>query len=67
MASPPLPKTDSRTLRCISPVDGSVYAERALNDVADISHALDSAKKAQKEWARTPLERRQRKIGRAHV
>ncbi len=47
------------TLRCITPVDGSVYAERTLASTADIRRTLDAARRAQTEWRRTPIEERQ--------
>ncbi|WP_027882725.1 aldehyde dehydrogenase family protein [Meiothermus rufus] len=42
----------------ISPVDGRVYAERVLAGPAELEQALSRATKAQKAWARTPLEQR---------
>lgn len=48
----------TRTLQCISPVDGSVYAERPVLSVAKAREAVDSARAAQKGWARRPLDER---------
>jgi acyl-CoA reductase-like NAD-dependent aldehyde dehydrogenase len=47
------------SLKLISPVDGSVYAERpvmALDDAAE--PAVARSRKAQKDWARRPLDER---------
>lgn len=56
----PMQKPSSNMLRTISPVDGSVYVERPLQDWAAIDAALDKAKKAQKEWRKLPLAERQK-------
>lgn len=45
-------------IRCISPVDGSVYAERPAMNFDDAKAAIGRARKAQKEWVRRPLEER---------
>ncbi|MFM2277800.1 MAG: hypothetical protein RLZZ444_31 [Pseudomonadota bacterium] len=45
-------------IRCISPVDGSVYAERPAMGYEDAKALVDRARKAQKAWARRPLEER---------
>ena len=39
-------------LRCISPVDGSLYAERPLASEAEIAAALKAARGAQAAWRR---------------
>ncbi len=46
------------TVKCISPIDGSVYAERETlsNDAA--LEAVARARKAQKAWAARPLQER---------
>ncbi len=49
-----------KKLQTISPVDGSVFVERPLQNTADIDAALTLAKKAQKEWQRVPLAERQK-------
>ena len=46
------------SLKLISPVDGSVYAERAVMGVDDAAAAVARSRKAQKDWARRPLEER---------
>ena len=45
-------------IRCISPVDGSVYAERPAMSFGDAAAAVARARKAQKAWAKRPLEER---------
>ncbi len=49
----------------ITPIDGSVYVERALADGAAIEKALKAARKAQSEWRSVPVEERGRLISRA--
>ena len=46
------------TVKCISPIDGSVYAERETlsNDAA--LEAVARARRAQKAWAARPLQER---------
>lgn len=45
-------------LKLISPVDGSVFAERPVMGVDDAAAAVARSRKAQKDWARRPLEQR---------
>jgi acyl-CoA reductase-like NAD-dependent aldehyde dehydrogenase len=45
-------------IQCISPIDGSVYAERPAMSLEAASEAVARARKAQKAWARRPLEDR---------
>ncbi|MCV3764657.1 aldehyde dehydrogenase family protein [Rhizobium sp. TRM95796] len=45
-------------IRCISPVDGSVYAERPAMSYDDAATAIGRARAAQKSWAKRPLEER---------
>ncbi|MFN7102272.1 MAG: aldehyde dehydrogenase family protein [Pseudorhizobium sp.] len=45
-------------IQCISPVDGSVYAERQAMSVEEAAVVVDGARKAQKAWAKRPLEER---------
>ncbi|WP_332305816.1 aldehyde dehydrogenase family protein [Rhizobium sp. GR12] len=42
----------------ISPIDGSVYAEREAMSLEAARAVVSSARKAQKDWARRPLEDR---------
>jgi acyl-CoA reductase-like NAD-dependent aldehyde dehydrogenase len=46
------------TLKCVSPVDGSVYAERPVATPADADAALARARAAQGAWAARPLAER---------
>lgn len=45
-------------IQCISPIDGSVYAERPAMSLEAATEAVARARKAQKTWARRPLEDR---------
>ena len=45
-------------IQCISPVDGSVYAERPAMGFDDAKVAVGRSRKAQKTWAARPLEER---------
>ncbi len=53
------------TLKTISPVDGRVYVERALETAAGIDRALDLALRAQRAWSATPLDARCALLGKA--
>ncbi|MGI9282526.1 MAG: aldehyde dehydrogenase family protein [Endozoicomonas sp.] len=55
----------NKTQITLSPVDGSVVAERPLADVSHINQALAKAEKAQLDWQSTALEDRQRICSRA--
>lgn len=46
------------TIQCISPIDGSVYAERPTLTQAEAKDAAKRAKAAQASWAQRPLEER---------
>ena len=46
------------TLQCISPVDGSIYAERPLASPAVMEMALQRAATARQMWRGTPLHQR---------
>ncbi len=49
-------------IRCISPIDGSVYAERETLS-ADAAHAaVAGARSAQADWAALPLDERIRRV-----
>lgn len=43
------------TIKCISPIDGSVYAERPTLTRAEADAAVQRAKTAQADWAARPL------------
>lgn len=45
-------------LTCISPIDGSVFAERDVDSRADVDERLVSAREAQKAWAERPVSER---------
>ncbi len=45
-------------IRCISPVDGSLYLERPLASSAEIDAAIEQARKAQRDWAALSLAER---------
>jgi acyl-CoA reductase-like NAD-dependent aldehyde dehydrogenase len=49
----------SKTLKCVSPIDGSVFAERPLAGDGEIEAALILARKAQGAWRNTAIARRQ--------
>ena len=53
----------SSTVKCISPVDGSVYAERPVATEAQVREAIARARDAQREWAATPVAERVRVLG----
>ncbi|EPX77580.1 aldehyde dehydrogenase family protein [Litoreibacter arenae] len=52
----------SKTIKCISPIDGSVYAERDCLSKDAARDAVARARKAQKDWAARPLEERTRLV-----
>ena len=45
-------------IQCISPIDGSVYAEREALSAEAAKSAVERARAAQKEWAARPLAER---------
>ncbi|WP_107497240.1 aldehyde dehydrogenase family protein [Thalassobius sp. I31.1] len=48
----------SQTLKCISPIDGSVYAERPVLSLNAAQAAAKAAREAQKAWAARPVQER---------
>ena len=48
----------TNTIKCISPIDGSVYAERPILTRAEADTAIAAAKSAQVAWAARPLDER---------
>ena len=52
----PMPET----VKIISPVDGSVYAERPIASDAEIASAISSARAALPAWRNAPVEERGR-------
>lgn len=55
----------SKTLKCISPIDGSVFVERPLAGDGEIEAALTRARKAQGAWRNTAIARRQELLTKA--
>ena len=47
-------------VRCVSPVDGRIYAERPVASDAAITAALSAARDAQRDWRRLDIARRAR-------
>lgn len=45
-------------IRCVSPVDGSVYAERPALSLDEAKAVVARARKAQKAWVKRPLDER---------
>ena len=45
-------------LKCISPIDGSVFAERTTLEAAAVLTLADRARAAQSDWAARPLAER---------
>lgn len=45
-------------IRCVSPVDGRIYAEREALSAAAARERIGAARVAQRDWARRPLEER---------
>ncbi len=48
--------------KTITPVDNSVYREIEYHTLSDVDKTLKKAKEAQKEWAKTPIEKREEYI-----
>ncbi len=48
----------AEVIQCISPVDGSVYAERPVADDKAVADTFRSARRAQAEWRRLPIPER---------
>ncbi|RRJ83820.1 aldehyde dehydrogenase family protein [Aestuariirhabdus litorea] len=46
------------TLKCISPIDGSVYAEREVLSISDAQQRIQAVRKAQTLWSTKPLRER---------
>jgi acyl-CoA reductase-like NAD-dependent aldehyde dehydrogenase len=52
------PVSPHATLRCVSPIDGSVYVERALASEREIAACLERARAAQARWRTLPVRER---------
>jgi len=48
----------TKTLTCISPIDGSVCAERATSSFAAVNTMVEKTRTAQTDWAARPLQER---------
>lgn len=48
----------TQTLKCISPIDGSIYAERFVLAIEQATELVGRAKDAQVAWAALPLQER---------
>ena len=48
----------SDVMTLVSPVDGSVYAERSIATEAEMNRVFRLARDSQKAWARLPLDTR---------
>ncbi|GGI77341.1 aldehyde dehydrogenase [Legionella impletisoli] len=53
------------TFKTYSPIDNSVYVERAFSSESEVRKTLDNARRAQKQWQKIPLETRQQYCTRA--
>lgn len=51
-------QSKTQRLRCVSPVDGSVFAERPVLDIQQAETAIAVARQAQKQWAQRPVSER---------
>lgn len=47
-----------KSIRCVSPIDGSVYAERPVVRMGEAEAVVAVARLAQKSWSRRPLDER---------
>ncbi len=47
-----------KTIQCISPIDGSVYAERVVATFDEAAGAVAKAREAQTQWATRPISER---------
>lgn len=52
----------TKTLKCVSPIDGQVFAERPVLSLDDARDAAARARAAQVAWAARPLEERARLV-----
>lgn len=49
-----------KILKCISPVDGSVFAQRPIASDSEIAQVVSAARKAQAEWRQVSIRERER-------
>ncbi len=50
----------AKVIKCISPVDGSIYAKRPVATTTEIHDKLSLAEKVQKDWRKTSIAERAR-------
>lgn len=55
----------TQTLKCISPVDGRVYAERPLAGDAEVAATVERARRAREAWRHVPITERQALMSKA--
>jgi acyl-CoA reductase-like NAD-dependent aldehyde dehydrogenase len=55
----------AKTVQCVSPVDGSIYAERSLASSDEIDKACGAARAVQAEWRRLAVSERAAYCGKA--
>lgn len=55
----------TETLKCISPVDGRVYAERPLAGDAEVAATVERARRAREVWRHVPITERQALMSKA--
>lgn len=48
----------TQTLRCISPIDQSIYAERPVHSDREVESIIARGRSAQRDWAMRPLQER---------
>ena len=48
----------NKKIQCISPIDGSIYAERPVLSWNQAKHVCDKARTSQKEWFEVPIQKR---------
>jgi len=51
-------KTENKILKCISPIDGSIFAERETLSSEQAKQITVNARTAQSTWAKRPLQER---------
>jgi acyl-CoA reductase-like NAD-dependent aldehyde dehydrogenase len=54
--------TKPATLKCISPVDGTLFAERPVMETRSVAGTIEGMRAAQKDWAALPLDERIRVV-----
>ena len=50
--------SNTKILKCVSPIDGSIFAERETFTSLEAHDAADRARKAQVEWAKRSIKER---------